>query len=57
MKRHGGARALRTILEECMLDIMYEIPYLPGIQECIITREVIESGQRPQLRFAEKKSA
>jgi len=57
LKRHGGARSLRTILEECMLDIMYEVPYLPNISECIITREVIEGTSKPKLRFAEKKSA
>ncbi len=57
LKRQGGARSLRTILEECMLDIMYEVPYLPGIKECIITREVIEGKGKPDLRFAEKKSA
>ncbi len=57
LKRHGGARSLRTILEECMLDIMYEIPYLPNIEECIITEEVINRTGKPKLRFAEKKSA
>jgi len=36
---------------------MYEVPYLPGIKECIITREVIEGKGKPDLRFAEKKSA
>ena len=56
-KRQGGARSLRTILEECMLDIMYEIPYLPNISECIITPEVILGSGKPQLRFKEKKSA
>jgi len=56
-RRLGGARSLRTILEECMLDIMYEVPYLPGIAECIITRKVIEGKGKPDLRFAEKKSA
>jgi ATP-dependent Clp protease ATP-binding subunit ClpX len=57
LKRHGGARSLRTILEECMLDIMYEIPYLPNIAECTITREVILRTGKPELKFAEKKSA
>jgi ATP-dependent Clp protease ATP-binding subunit ClpX len=56
-RRLGGARSLRTILEECMLDIMYEVPYLPDIAECIITRGVIEGTGKPDLRFAEKKSA
>jgi len=57
LKRHGGARSLRTILEECMLDIMYEVPYLPDISECTITREVIKGTGKPELLFAEKKSA
>jgi ATP-dependent Clp protease ATP-binding subunit ClpX len=57
LRRHGGARSLRTILEECMLDIMYEVPYLPDITECVITRGVIDGTGKPQLRFAEKKSA
>ncbi len=57
LKRQGGARSLRTILEERMLDIMYEVPYLPGIEECIITRKVIEGKGKPDLRFKEKKSA
>jgi len=56
-RRQGGARSLRTILEECMLDIMYEVPYLPDIQECVITREVVTRRERPRLRFAEKKTA
>jgi ATP-dependent Clp protease ATP-binding subunit ClpX len=40
-KRGTGARALRSILEEAMLDIMYEIPSRTDVQECIITEEVI----------------
>ncbi len=57
LRRQGGARSLRTILEDCMLDIMYEVPYLPGIQECVITRDVIEGRGKPDLRFAAKKTA
>lgn len=57
LRRKGGARSLRTILEECMLDIMYEVPYLPGISSCTITREVIEGRGKPELRFSEKKLA
>ncbi len=57
MRRQGGARSLRTILEECMLDIMYEVPYLPGIEECTITREVVLGQGEPKLNFAAKKSA
>ena len=57
LHRQGGARSLRTILEDCMLDIMYEVPYLPGIEECVVTRGVVEGSGKPELRFATKKTA
>ena len=56
-RREGGARSLRTIIEERMLDIMYEVPYMSNISECVITREVIEATGKPILKFAEKKLA
>jgi ATP-dependent Clp protease ATP-binding subunit ClpX len=46
-KRGTGARALRSILEEAMLDIMYEIPSRRDIKECIITEEVILNKSQP----------
>ncbi len=49
LKRGTGARGLRAILEEVMLDIMYELPSIQGVQECIITREVILGHERPIL--------
>jgi ATP-dependent Clp protease ATP-binding subunit ClpX len=53
-KRKTGARALRSILEEVMLDIMYEVPSLPSIRKCIITPEVIEKKAEPTLIFVEE---
>ena len=53
-KRKTGARALRSIMEENMLDIMYEIPSLSNVTKCIITPEVIESGETPTLIHAEE---
>ncbi|MBS0169044.1 MAG: ATP-dependent Clp protease ATP-binding subunit ClpX [Nitrospira sp.] len=44
-----GARALRTILEEVMLDVMYDIPALTGIKAVVITEEAIAGTQQPQL--------
>src|SRR5262249_10029234 len=41
LKRGTGARGLRAILEDIMLDVMYELPSIQGLTECIITREVI----------------
>ena len=53
----SGARGLRAILEEAMLDIMYEVPFLDGIKKCRISREVVLEKQAPELFFETKKSA
>ena len=53
-KRKTGARALRSIMEENMLDIMYEIPSLTNVTKCIITPEVIENKETPTLIHAEE---
>ncbi len=50
-ERKTGARALRAILEETMLDIMYEIPSIEGVTECVISEEVIVNEDDPILIF------
>jgi len=55
-RRKSGARGLRAILEEVMLDVMYEIPSLTGVTECVVTRDVVVSRGRPQL-IKEKKAS
>ena len=58
MNRHAGARGLRSIMENAMLDIMYEVPYRDGVKECKITEGVITRGEAPVLSFErEKKTA
>lgn len=57
IKRGTGARALRSILEGLMTDIMFELPSLDGLEECVITEEVITNRQRPILIFEKKKTA
>jgi len=47
LERKTGARALRSILENIMLDIMYKIPSKESITNCIITREVISEKKEP----------
>ncbi len=47
IERKTGARALRSIVEEIMLDIMFELPEKENIGKCIITRDVIEKGEAP----------
>jgi len=55
-RRKSGARGLRTTWEEVMLDVMYEIPSLSGVAECVVTRDVVVSRSRPQL-IKEKKAS
>ncbi len=50
--RKAGARGLRTIIEQVMLDIMYEIPSQDNIREVIITEEVITEGAQPKTELA-----
>jgi len=47
--RKTGARGLRSILEEVMLDIMYDLPSLTNVKKCIISKEVIDGVQTPVL--------
>ena len=57
MKRGTGARGLRAVLEEVMLEMMYELPSMPGLKECIITREVILNKERPILISEQKEQS
>ena len=52
--RKTGARALRSILENIMLNIMYEVPSLDNIDTCIITDEVIRTKGKPMYKFLRK---
>jgi ATP-dependent Clp protease ATP-binding subunit ClpX len=47
MKRKSGARGLRAIMENIMLDIMYDMPSQPNIKEVVITEEVAEKHEPP----------
>jgi ATP-dependent Clp protease ATP-binding subunit ClpX len=47
IERKIGARGLRMILEDLMLDLMYDLPSLKKVKECVITREVVVSGEKP----------
>lgn len=49
IKRKTGARGLRSVLENAMLDIMFEIPSMEGVKECIITEGVISRKERPEV--------
>lgn len=55
--RKTGARALRSIVEEFMLDIMYNLPDKEKVDKCIITKDVVEFGDEPIYLEADRKSA
>jgi ATP-dependent Clp protease ATP-binding subunit ClpX len=52
MSRHTGARGLRTVLEELMLNIMYEIPSRGDVKRCIIAEETVAGRIEPLLLTA-----
>ena len=56
IERNTGARGLRSILEERMRDIMYEIPSNYKIAKCIITRDSIENNAKPKLIIDENRT-
>jgi ATP-dependent Clp protease ATP-binding subunit ClpX len=56
IKRKSGARGLRSILENILLDIMYEIPSQTNIKECIINEDVIEHKENPIIVYEKKQS-
>lgn len=53
LKRKTGARGLRAIMESVMMDIMYQIPSDDAIGKCIITKEVVENKEAPELTYVE----
>jgi ATP-dependent Clp protease ATP-binding subunit ClpX len=54
MKKKTGARGLRAIMEKVMLDVMYEIPSISNVKECVISEEVITNHERPILIYEEE---
>lgn len=55
IERKTGARGLRSIIEETMLDIMYDIPSRDDIEKCIITKETVENKVEPTLVLSDMK--
>ena len=50
-----GARGLRSIIEEIMRDIMYDIPSNEKIEKCIVTKETVEGTAKPEVIINENK--
>jgi ATP-dependent Clp protease ATP-binding subunit ClpX len=49
LERETGARGLRSIIENALLDVMFELPSRKDVSKCVITKETIEKGLRPTL--------
>ena len=56
IERKTGARGLRSIMEAILLDTMFDLPGLEGVQEVVISDEVVEGNARPLYIYAEKKA-
>ena len=54
IKKKTGARGLRGVIEEAILDIMYKTPSDPSIQKCIITEDVILNKKEPHIIYDKK---
>ncbi len=55
VNRKSGARGLRAIIEKCMLEIMYELPSIDDVKECVISEEVVLNKEDPILLYEQKK--
>ena len=51
LKRKSGARGLRAIMENIMLDVMYDIPSQPNIKEVLISEEVVTNREHPIVLY------
>lgn len=57
IQRSTGARALRAVVEEIMMDIMYELPSKSNVTKCIVTHDTVEKKKEPIYLLEERKSA
>ena len=55
--RGTGARALRSITERVMLEIMYQLPSTPDVTRCFITRDTVDGGAPPVYSYKERKKS
>lgn len=57
IERKSGARGLRAILEDIMLEIMFDLPSSTNIEECVITSEVLTKKAKPIMVYGKKKES
>ncbi len=54
IKRKTGARGLRAIMEDTMMDLMFQIPSDENLTACVVTKEMVEGTGGPELTYSEK---
>ncbi|HHV95132.1 MAG TPA: ATP-dependent Clp protease ATP-binding subunit ClpX [Clostridiaceae bacterium] len=57
LERNTGARGLRAIIEEIMLDVMYEVPSMPNVEKCVVTKDTVLNKTKPELIINENKKS
>jgi len=57
LTRKTGARGLRSIMEQSLLDTMYDLPNLAGVAKVVIDEHIVEDGTKPLLVYREKKAS
>ncbi|THB78470.1 MAG: ATP-dependent Clp protease ATP-binding subunit ClpX [Desulfobulbaceae bacterium] len=57
LERKSGARGLRSVLEQAMLDVMYDLPSKQDVQECVISEQVITNGDYPVVLYQKASQA
>ena len=55
VKRKSGARGLRAIMEDCMIEIMYDLPSIDNVKECVISEDVVMHKEDPILLYEQTK--
>ena len=56
IERKTGARGLRSIMENMLLDTMFDLPTLEGVEEVVISAEVVDGNAQPLIIFADKEA-
>ena len=56
LKKKTGARGLRSILENILLDTMYKLPILQGLEEVVVNADTIKNNREPLHIFSDKKN-
>ena len=57
LQRKSGARGLRSVIEEALLDVMFELPSVANVRECVISEQVITNGDYPVILYENEAQA